>query len=230
MELHYGLLDQMGQAIESRGLKRSAFIITGSDVGVELDLHTIVSFQYSNSPFFFKVHDFPISEYEEERRITSNPGIDGKEHYFNYVESNLSRLFNDWLSYLKRDLKHKHSWESFFSPGITFNVSLNPDIDLSNSYSSSEIEVLQEGLNTLKVEISKLAFLVKHQISIANEHLDQLFEQIKKSNKFDWKSQLIATGTAIIIALTLDTSSGRVIWQLIENWVSVIPGMLLIGN
>ena len=127
----------------------------------------------------------------------------------------------DWLGYLKRELNAPDKWKLLQEEleNIDFE-----DIKYENTkFTYQEYQLLDKKISELKKKISKLDLLEK-QINQINAKLDHLLHLAKDMNKTDWKNLFAGSIIGLIMQLSIDRSTGQVIYGYIKNlFVKFLP-------
>lgn len=192
---------------------------------------TLIS--YKNSPLSFTIRN----------TLESFDSLDYKYVQFTptYVETSFYPS-NGWLNF-KDVFDVFKSWitlhineflEDKYAPDLWYeynkgNKSLNfNEIDFENheSFNLEEKAQVKMAINELKLLIHKHIGTSKEEQKLVEKRLDYLIETLNRLNKFDWKSVAISTLMSISIALTLDTTKGKLLFDLFKEVFSVIPMLL----
>ena len=98
-------------------------------------------------------------------------------------------------------------------------------IEDKSSFSIEEKQQLRLSLNDVKLLIQTNFNTTQEQQELINNRIDYLIEAVARLNKFDWKSILVSSVLAIIIALSLDIERGTQLWHLFQTALQIIPSL-----
>jgi hypothetical protein len=179
-------------------------------------LNPNTSYEHFRSKYIPYSHYNIVTKYSPQDEWIS---FDGVVHDFEY-----------WLKYHVKcyfdDNTEPNLWSQFNQANKTLNIN---QIDFSDKsfFSSNEIQEIQRGISELKLLIQQHLKTSKMEQKIVNEHMNYLSEASLRLNKFDWKSVAISTLISIVIALSLDTQKGQLIFDLFKKVFSSVQMLLL---
>lgn len=144
---------------------------------------------------------------------------------------NENQVFSIFINYLKQDLKE--AINEIEEPDLIGNYiknknKLNPDnIDFKSqdNFEDAERKLIKNGIEEIKLLINEKFQLTESQNLIVNDRLNYLGEAVDRLNKTDWKGILTSTIFSIMIALSLDSQKGQMLWDLFFNLFNNMPGI-----
>ncbi len=122
--------------------------------------------------------------------------------------------FQNWLTYLQREISAPNKWERLSKEITEIKIPLSSD---ESKFTAYEFDNLKYRINLLKTNLEQIG-LEPEQISSIYNKLDHLLDLAKEMNKFDWKSLFVGTFVSIIIQLSISPELGRMIWELIKHF------------
>ncbi|HEX8371124.1 MAG TPA: hypothetical protein VF604_21450 [Pyrinomonadaceae bacterium] len=97
--------------------------------------------------------------------------------------------------------------------------------DVSN-FDEDEKEKLRLALAEFRLLIYKNFKPGKEQMNIVDERLNYLSDAMDRLNQFDWKSILVSSTVSISVALSLDTTRGKMLFDLLKQALSNVTYLL----
>ena len=138
--------------------------------------------------------------------------------------------FKSWLKtevkpYIE-DVNTVDLWEQY-KTGAEFFVVEEIQVNDLSFFTKDEQARIAMAVADFKQLIPSRIKMTDAQLASLNNKLDYLVESSKRVAKTDWKGIVIGIVASIIIALSLDTERGRMLWQLFSELFSTI---LLLPN
>ena len=200
------------------------------DIGVwGLDTHDmpLMSLHFKDSNFIFEIYQSPENFHTFKYRYTSfTPKMVLPDWPRNFESlNNAENAIKRWLLNIKSFLDEKGGidlWEQLNNRNKSLDISVI-DFDNTEEFNFEEKAQVKLGLNDLKFIIAREFSLQGEAITLVNDRLDYLIDSVERLNKFDWKSVLMSTILSIIIALSLDTERGNILFELFKSIFIKIP-------
>ena len=150
---------------------------------------------------------------------------------FDVTIDSLEQLFVDWLhthvdtyiaDSLEPDLWQRMQLET---PLVSGELLTENDYSI---FTDEEKRQIKLSINEFKILVIDKFEPSTQQIELLEERLVYLTEAVDRLNRFDWRGVAISAIIAISVALSLDTESGRQLFDLFVKAFSSVVG--LIGN
>ena len=145
-----------------------------------------------------------------------------------FTEEQIFHLFNSFLQGGLKEAIYEMEGPDLLRNYIENKNKLNLDsIDFNSqdNFEDAERKLIKDGLKEIKLLITEKFELTEAQNLIVNDRLNYLGEAVDRLNKTDWKGILTSTIFSIIIALSLDSQKGQMLWDLFFNLFNNIPGI-----
>lgn len=176
-------------------------------------------FRMEGTEYYFRV--FEDAGYVNSLIVNFSPG------QFLYKEGSVSMpwievpiYFKKWLTYLKREISAPNKWGRLFDE-MQYLIGATP-IEYT-TFSHLEYLDIFSKIDYIKAYLSQIPLLQEQNVAITNQ-LDNLLEQTKNLNKFDWQNLFIGTIISIIIQLNVTHDNAILLYNLIKN---VFKGLFL---
>jgi hypothetical protein len=145
--------------------------------------------------------------------------------YRNPIEDAYAR-FQEWLAN-----EVKPYIDEMLQPDLWAGIEQQREFVTPTSLTPHDVSFFtDEEKPSLRTSIKQFRLLVcekfdptQEQLEIIDERLDYLSEAVDRLNRFDWKSLGLGTVLSIVVALSLDTSKGKLLFDLFKQAFS---GML----
>ncbi len=189
---------------------------------------------YNQTPLKFFIREaYDAFDLFDSNYTTYSPQYDETEPYpkddFDVFDKVLSN-FKDWIKYhVKKYIEGLEDEDDLWSEYLNGNQSLEfKEISFDNrsNFTVEERKQVVIAINELKFLIQTNIATSNHEQKIVSDRLDYLIENIERLNKFEWKSMLLSTLISISITLSLDTESGRIIFEYLKKVFSTFPKLL----
>lgn len=147
--------------------------------------------------------------------------------YFNDINE-IYAMFASWLqndvkAYLEEQ-EISDMWEQMKQESLTFKkMDSSLDMDYFNEH---EIRAIQQITPLLREYIEEKYSPSEEQMNEINSKLDYLTDSAERLNKFDWKCVLFNIIFGILLNLSLDTESGRILWSFVKHMYATSLQML----
>jgi hypothetical protein len=119
------------------------------------------------------------------------------------------------------DMATPDHWQQYRNGAQLLNLD-KIDFADQGQFSAEEKEQIAVSLNSIKLLIAERFATTDAQQADINAKIDYLISSVNRLNKFDWKSVLINTIITIIIALSLDTEKGRIMFEVFKTGFMVL--------
>lgn len=213
MQLLKSQKNDVYDAIEAWGLSPASF-----EIVVDPD-YTKIVVKNSDFEFIFLEDDYG------DHAARYSPGKDKyfeEGRYGGGWDAQLQNI-HSWVENVSRELDEPDKWLELHKQ--IENAGFE-DIKYGDTkFSYQEYEILDEKITKLKAELSKLD-IVEEKIEVINAKLDHLLEVAKKMSKSDWKDLFVGSIISLVMQLSIDKSTGRLVYDLVKNLFS---SMLLLG-
>ncbi len=126
------------------------------------------------------------------------------------------KVFRTWLESIEVALENKATPDLWLqTASYETLVGSPPTRDISTEQFSVE------SIYQLRLSIQELRLLVvgeftptQEQLKVIDDRLDYLSDALERLNQFDWKALLLSTLIGIATTLSLDTQTGKALYQL----------------
>jgi hypothetical protein len=174
-----------------------------------------------NSDFFFEVEVSKTDKaiYDIIYKPQSIVDVSYITKYIDFEEE-LHEHLEDWLNLIKL---YNEPSPLFDDPIDNFS---KINFDENSQFASEEIQQIKLALSELKEVTKNQLELNNTQFKLLSDRLDYLAEAVERTNKFDWKNIAMGSITSSVIALSLDTQKGQLLWKLFVDLISSIPSLL----
>jgi hypothetical protein len=140
------------------------------------------------------------------------------------------KRFNEWLTnhvekYISEELQQWDLWKQLES-GQQFFTGGRLSIQETSPFTEDEQQQLQASITQFRLLICKNFNPTQEQLEVVDELLSYLREAAKRLNRFDWKSLGLGTVINIVVALTLDTNKGSLLFGLFKQAFSGLLHLL----
>jgi hypothetical protein len=189
---------------------------------------------YSQTPlkFFIREADDEFDIFDS-NFTTYSPQYYESEPYpkddFDIFDKVLSN-FKDWIKYhVQKYISGQEDEDDLWSEYLIGNQSIEfkeISFDNQSSFTTKEKKQVVIAINELKFLIQTNIATSSEEQKIVSDRLDYLVENIDRLNKFEWKSMLLSTLISISITLSLDTESGRILFEYLKKVFSTFPKLL----
>lgn len=199
------------------------------DNSVDLQYPTTI-LEYKNSPFYFFIRTsnenynlfdfqyvqygpaFPLSDFYPAKDFTT----------FDVVENYIKSWLNYHVQQYIEDKDEPDLWQKLKENDKSLNID-EIDFDNKDNFSIIEQQQVKMALEELKLLINNEFKTTNEQQKLVEARLDYLIDATLRLNKFDWKSLVISTLISISVSLTLDTTKGKILFDLFKQVFSLIP-------
>ena len=96
-------------------------------------------------------------------------------------------------------------------------------------FTDTEKKQIKSGLDEYKRLIIVNYIPTPEQLELINERLKYLSDSVERLNRFDWKALAASTVVSIGITLTLNTETGKQLFNLFMQALGFIAGHLISG-
>lgn len=169
------------------------FIING-------DLYSFDHFQYKIVHFY---RGYPESSFLPAK----------KKVLFSEIAENFVDWLNKDLALYIEELGEIDLWGNMYKNSNNFRLE-SIDFNDESMFSKKEKEKIKLSLDEIEKKMTQSFNFVKAQIQTIADTLKYLKKAIERNNKTDWKGITISAILSLVIALNVDTSVGRQIWDL----------------
>lgn len=185
---------------------------------------------YKNSPFIFTIRtsreNFNLFDYQYVQYCPDYSMTDffPKRDYtsFEIVANSLRAWLKNHIKEYIEDKTEPDLWSELQNGNKSFEIN-KIDFDNKDSFTANERNQVTMALNELKILISKNFRTSEEEQKLVTDRLDYLIDSSDRLNKFDWKSLAISTLLSISLSLTLDTTKGKILFELFRKVFSNIP-------
>gem|GEM_PF-775479 len=228
-----GHKNQWLNIVRESGTDISNFISTEiGELGFKIELRaTPLEFYVEQDPQDFDKFRVNITEFKPDfphRELWLKPSSLGSIPYYADPES-VSNALKTWLVVaVERYLVEKETpdlwaqFRSFSASMITTSISG----DGIEQFTPEEKKQIKEGIQEFRRLIVAEFNPMREELKIIDHRLDYLGKAVESSNRFDWKALAIYTSVTIAIALTLDTETGKHLFNLFMQAIGHITGLL----
>lgn len=177
-----------------------------------------IDFSWEQNVLRYKYDDRFFFEFGELGSVTTVKFSPGS---FNLIEKdnvrngwkNVIVRVNRWLTYLKKEINVFDRWAIIKDFSISSFILFR---DENGKFSPDELSYIDQKINEIKGEISKLG-LIQSDLSSINAILNELNEKADKFTKKDWKNLFIGMVASKIIDLALNDDYRDAIWSVIRT-------------
>ena len=211
------------KAIE-KGLGDKAHLVT-FEIIINSDTHlntVYIKDKDQNSQFNFCITDYP--EYEE---FIAELWVEPLSEHNILAQTTMIRDYSEvvavlrkWILLIEKYNEHSHLFDNFID-----NFS-KIDFDEKGEFTQEEKQQVKLVLNELKTASKVQLELDDTQFKLLSDRLDYLAEAVERSNKFDWKNIAMGSIASAVVALSLDTTKGQLLWKLFVDLLKNIPNLL----
>lgn len=215
--------------IRDNGFDPEQFLVEEKEVEhpLENDNRSSFTLYFLKTPLYFRIWNLVDDYHNFECLFTKfapnfpDSILPDEKDYFNFNE--LSNAFVYWLKnhvniYLE-DQVTPDLWSQIQYQGALVNWIPNYQNNKFEDFEKVEIRKSIENVRSLIIDTFKPSIDDKDAVS---NRLDYLSESLDRLNRIDWKSILLSTMISISIALTLDTSKGKLLSDLFKQAFSKV--------
>ncbi|WP_428658159.1 hypothetical protein [Runella sp.] len=190
--------------------------------------------KYKNTQFIFVIRNSKESFDDFDFKfIQFGPSYEFTEYYPDVEFVNFESVYKSFRSWILNhivpyieEITEQDLWELYKSSDKSLNLSLI-DFNDKSYFLPDEIRQISTSINELKFLIHKNLSTNITEQNLVIERLDYLIESSQRLNKFDWKSLVLSTLIGISTTLTLDTQTGKILFDLFKKAFSTLPTLFI---
>ena len=128
------------------------------------------------------------------------------------------------------DQESPDSWRDWDLNRTVLNAIGPPSSD-NSALNMEEVAYIERTLNAFRLESISNLELQEEEIQTLNQNIEYLIESSMRLGRKDWIMIAASTIITVVVALSLDTTRGRTIFELFRNALSALGfGPPLIGH
>lgn len=177
--------------------------------------------KYIDSDFFFKF-DFRRNE----NYCSYSPGKVRKVgKKFPGTWQGIKAYFNDWLSYLRREIDQPDFWADIAKYQIPIDSETKRDV-ANEPFTAYQAEQIIESLNKVRAFLHENELVSEEHQTFVEDKLNYLEEAVKRQGRLDWIHTCIGAITTIAVALALPPEQINAIWGFIKSAIAGLSKLL----
>lgn len=226
-ELHRLIQQELGYDPALFTLKE---ISSGETPTIEISVReTPLRFTIRNAPNSWDWFDFSTTRYRPDWASTKWYPTNGhlnfdqlKEHFMSWMREHPKKYFEDQDS--------PDNWRDW-DLNRTVLDAIGPTSSDNSAFNMEEVASIERTLNAFRLETITKLELNEEEVKKLNEQIDYLIESSTRLGRKDWIMIAASTIITVVVALSLDTSKGRTLFELFRSALSALGfGPPLIGH
>ena len=178
--------------------------------------------QFRGSPFKFvtrsndtNFHSFDCASTEFKPRFPMGGHTLGWQN-IQFIHTKFETWLTNELNVYLEEQTSPDLWEQINSQESLFPSPLSDEQDFSD-FSEEEKTQLRLALSEFRLQIAETFKPTEEQMKIIDARIGYASDALDRLNRFDWKSILISTALSISVALSLDTTRGKLLFELLKK-------------
>ena len=131
-----------------------------------------------------------------------------------------------WSNNMSKELLVPDLWSQSELRQQLIDIGFQQGSSEFTQFTSEEKIVIRQTLKYAEQQIQEQISLSRKEAEYVNERFIYLSQALDKLNRFDWKGVLVGTIMSIAVNLTVDTQTGKLIYEIIRHAFSHVTHLL----